>query len=51
LLVGAGMVNANEHAAQRARCPIIDRGTARGDPHPGQATTAVSDWVEAIDFY
>ena len=28
LLVGAGMVNANEQAAQRARWPIIDRGTA-----------------------
>jgi hypothetical protein len=44
------MVNANEQAAQRARLPIIDRGTASGDPHPGQATTAVSDLIEAIDF-
>jgi len=48
---GGEIVNANEHAAQRARLPIIFIGTASFEPHPGQATTVVSDWVEAIDCF
>lgn len=43
LLVGAGMVNAKVQAAQRARWPTIEVGTARRDPHPGHATTTVPD--------
>jgi len=51
LAPGVEMVNANEQPAQRARWPIIDLGTERRDPQPGQATTVVSDLVEAIEFY
>ncbi len=28
----------------------MERGTARGDPHFGQATTEVLGWVDAIEL-
>ena len=40
---GAAMAKAVEQDAQRARLPIRERGIASGEPHLGQATTAVLD--------